>query len=153
MKRVFRLVFYFTLILCGVFFDYNKNVSASSNIYYDDIYTYGNVIVNNVDGLEIDFSGNLVEVGDYYELYFNIVNPSSVDMEISDYTLSQDNQFLSYSLTYSNGDEINIGDIVKSGESKRVKYRVYYKENCLENCLNSDLIIDNNFNIDYEQVI
>ena len=132
---------------------HNLNANASGDIskgiYYDNVKYTDNVLFNSVDGVNIDYSAQLKYPGDYYELYFDIVNSSGYSVEITDCIYNDDDDYIDYELTYENGNEINVGDAIKNGESIRVKYRVFYKKYIIED----NYTFDTSFSILYEQVI
>ena len=94
-----------------------------------------------------NYSATLNDVGDYYEIDFDVVNPTEYDMEIDELDLNDDDKYINYSLIYENGDLVNIGDVIKNGESKTFKYIVFYENKVLED--NYDF--DTSFNINYKQ--
>ena len=131
---------------------HNLSVTASglnNGIYYDNIEYTDNVIFNGADGVNIDYSAKFANPGDYYELEFDIVNSTSYDVEIANCVYNDDDDYIDYELTYEDGKDINIGDIIKSGEKVRVKYRVLYK-NYIDR---ENYTFDTSFNILYAQVI
>ena len=130
-------------------FTANASGDLKKGIYYDKVDYTDNVAFNNVDGTSIDYSAELAKPGDYYELYFDVVNSTNYNVEITDCIYNEDDDYLDYELTYENGEKINIGDIIKKGESIRVKYKVLYKEYIMEN----EYTFDTSFSILYEQVI
>lgn len=123
--------------------------SFNKGIYYDNIKYSDNVVFNKVDGTNIDYSANLSSPGDYFEIYFDVVNSTNYNVEISDYVYNEDDDYIDYELTYADGKSINNGDIIKKGESKRLMYKVYYKNPIVEDEYN----IDTSFYIYYEQAI
>lgn len=132
---------------------HNFTASASGDInkgiYYDNIDYTDNVEFKSIDGVNLDYSAFLSYPGDYYELNFDVVNSTSYNMGITDCIYNEDDDYIDYELTYEDGTQINSGDIIKKGESIRVKYKVLYKK-----YINDDnYIIDNSFSILYEQVI
>ena len=141
-------------LLAIITFGYhNLNTSASDNlnngIYYDNIEYTDNVLFNSVDGVIIDYSANLNKPGDYYELYFDVVNSTSYDVEITDCIYQEDDDYIAYELTYDDGSHINIGDVINKGEKVRIKYKVLYKS-----YVNVDnYTFDTSFSILYGQVI
>ena len=92
-------------------------------LYYDNFKHTSNVILSSVDG-------------------FN-----SYDMEISKLDLHKDDKYISYRLAYEDGGLVNIGDVIKKGESKTLKYIVLYENQVLED----DYHFDSSFNINYGQ--
>ena len=130
---------------------FNADASADlkKGIYYDNVDYTDNVAFNKVEGSNLDYSAELVKPGDYYELYFDVVNSTKYDVEITDCIYNDDDEYIDYDLVYENGDKINVGDIIKKGESIRVKYTVLYKEYITE----KDYTFDTSFSILYQQVI
>lgn len=156
MGRFIKTVIFIIIVLFGVAFDlyfddysstYNSNYKSS--VYYDNVVATDNVSITNVDGLNIDFNADLFAIGDYYEVGFDVVNPTSVDMEISQCVYNNDNYYLNSSLVYDDGTLVSVGDVVKSGESVRVKYIVSYENELI----NTNTTMDSSFYIDYEQVL
>ena len=141
------------LVFLGVMFSVfsldEKGFKSSRGIYYDNIDYTDNVTFNSVDGTSIDYSAQLTKPGDYYEVMFDVVNSTSYDVEIADHIYNKDDDYIEYRLTYDNGKTINNGDVIKSGETRRIKYRVYYKDYILDN----NYSFDSSFYIYYEQVI
>lgn len=116
-------------------------------LYYDNFKHTSNVILSGVDGYNFDYSATLNKVGDYYEIDFDVINPTSYDMEISKLDLHKDDKYISYRLAYEDGGLVNIGDVIKKGESKTLKYIVLYENQVLED----DYHFDSSFNINYGQ--
>ena len=121
----------------------------NKGVYYDNFKYTDNVIFNGSDGLNIDYTANLNRVGDYYEIAFDVINDSSVDVEISDCSYHDDDSYIDYELTYSDGKAIHEGDILKQGEKKQLKYRVLYKKQIEED----NYQFDSSFSLGYEQVL
>lgn len=131
----------------GNFVDTNN--SSKKEIYYDNFDYTENVIFYGSDGLDIQYSGELSIPGDYYELTFDVINESNVDVEIADCFYQETDDFIAYNLLYANGEKISIGDTLKKGESKRLKYKVVYKKS-----IESDEYeFDSSFRIHFEQII
>ena len=121
----------------------------NKGVYYDNFKYTDNVIFNGSDGLNIDYTANLNRVGDYYEIAFDVINDSIVDVEISDCSYHDDDSYIDYELTYSDGKAIHEGDILKQGEKKQLKYRVLYKKQIEED----NYQFDSSFSLGYEQVL
>lgn len=140
------------LFLLGVWY-YSIRVNATTTfnkgIYYDNIEYTDNVSFNSVDGVNIDYDAELDKPGDFYELYFDVINGTSYDVEITECLYNEDDEYIGYELTYDNGKKVSNGDVIKKGESVRLKYKVLYKEYVLDN----DYTFDSSFSIFYEQVI
>ncbi len=134
-----------TLLFVGFIFD--SSDSSKSKIYYDNVSYSNNVILNNVDGLEIDYCASLDKPGDYYEIYFDMVNETKYDFYISNIDLKKDDNHVHYELRYDDGYDVNTGDIIKTGEKKRVRYKVLYKRAFIE-----EYNFDTNFSINFEMI-
>ncbi len=127
----------------------NASGDLEKGIYYNNIEYTDNVEFKSVDGVKIDYSAQLNTPGDYYELYFDIVNSTNYDVAISDCIYNEDDDYIGYDLTYENGEKIGMGDVIKKHDTIRVKYKVLYK-----NYINVEsYVIDTSFSILYEQVI
>ena len=125
------------------------NNNLSKGIYYDNIEYSENVVFNKVDGTNIDYSAQLNVPGDYFELYFDVVNSTNYNVEISDLIYNQNDDYIEYELTYDDGTLISSGDVIKKGESKRLKYKVYYKNLVIED----EYTFNTSFYIYYSQAI
>lgn len=119
------------------------------NIYYDNIQYTDNIQFYGVNGLSLQYAGQLATPGDFYELSFDVVNDSEVDVEISNCTYQTSDYYIDYQLTYDDGKDILVGDILEKGEKRRIKYRVLYK-----NLIDSNYYEwDSSFHLSYEQVL
>ena len=130
-----------------IFGDFSVTERATAkvvnDIYYDNVEFYG------VDGLNIRYLGELIAPGDSYEISFDVVNGASVDVAIAQCDYQKDDRFVEFHLTYDNGESVSVGDILKKGERKRLKYIVYYK-----NMIDQESYeFDSSFHISYEQAL
>ena len=146
-----RLVLVLLLILISVGYHAMANARDSLNdgIYYDNIDYTDNVVFNGTDGVNMDYSAKFINPGDYYELYFDVVNSTDYNMAISNCIYHENDEYINYELTYEDGSVINIGDIINKHERVRVKYKVMYMNYIDED----DYTIDTSFSILYTQVI
>ena len=128
-------------------FSVDARNDLTKGIYYDNINYTDNVVFNSVDGVNIDYSAELNVPGDYYELVFDVVNGTKYNIMITDCVYNSDDKYIGYELTYDDGTEIKNGDIIKKGESKRIKYKVLYKE-----LIQEEYSFNTGFSILYEQV-
>ena len=147
MKYLNSLVILIPLVFGIV--DSKLSEANHQGIYYDNFNYTDNVIFKGSTGQNIDYTAQLTNVGDYYEISFDVINDSSVDVKISNCVYHQDDPYINYQLTYEDGKSINEGDILKQGESKTVKYRVLYKNQIVEDSYQ----FDTSFSIGYEQVL
>lgn len=148
---------YIDMLVVGVLFvggllfnTFTSDTNAlNKGVYYDNVNYTDNVVFNNVDGLKIDYSAELHNPGDYYELNFDVVNSTKYDVEIADYMFNESDNYITYELSYADGSKIKQGDIIKAGESKGLKYKVSYVNPIIED----NYTFDTSFSIQYEQAL
>lgn len=151
MVKYLDLVVIGALITIGVLFQSFSVQSKGSTqgMYYQNVQCSDNVELRKVSGLELDYAASLEGVGDSFDLYFEVVNSNDVDMIIDNYVLQKDDSYINYQLTYQDGSKIKHGDIIKSGEIKKIHYKVLY----IKQIDNEDYSFDTSFSINYEQAI
>lgn len=150
--KYLRILLVVLLVVIGIgyrTFATDAKSDLKKGIYYDNIEYSDNVIFNSVDGTNLDYNAELNMPGDYYELSFDIMNSTKYDVEITDYTYNQGDKYIGYELTYEDGKEVKNGDVIKKGHSKRLKYKVVYKNYIDE----ENYTFDTSFYISYEQII
>ena len=144
---------YLEIVLAGIGLAYfalfgNLSNHSTHNIYYDNIQYTDNVEFLGTEGLDIHYIGELSYPGDYYELTFDVVNDSPYDVEVVKCFYQESDSYIEYQLSYDDGSDILLGDVLKKGEKRHLKYRVLYKD-----YIESDSYeFDASFNIRYEQV-
>ena len=121
---------------------------SNKGIYYDNVKYSDNVTFYGVDGLNLKYSGDLNQVGDSYELTFDVCNDSDVVMMITDLN-TNDDPYVTYKLTYLDGSKIKVGDTLNKGEVKTLHYVVTYENPVLED----NYEVDSSFHIQYDQKI
>ena len=148
---------YIEMILVGLGLTYlavfgnikiNGDNQSIKGIYYDNFKYTDNVEFYGSDGLNIQYSGELSIPGDYYELTFDVVNSTGVDVEIADCFHQEPDEYIDFRLTYEDGQEVEVGDTLKSGETKRLTYKVTYQKGIDTD----DYEFDSSFSIHYEQL-
>lgn len=126
-----------------------KALDETNSVHYTNIEASDNVSVKKVDGLNIDYDADLEYPGDSYEVVFDIVNSSGVDMLIANCTWAEDTKFVDYDLRYvEDGKKLEKGDLIKKGETRKVVYKVTYKDDVISN---EDVKINTGFAINFEQ--
>ncbi len=141
-------------VICSIIFgDFSVAQRATAkvvqDIYYDNIEYSDNVSFYGVDGLTIQYTGELIAPGDSYEISFDVVNDADSDVIISQCRYQKDDKFVEYHLTYENGNLVQVGDVLKKGEKKRIKYLVFYKD-----LIDRDSYeFDSSFYISYEHAL
>lgn len=151
MKYIEMILVGLSLAYVTVLGDFKMTEKSNNNvkgIYYDNFHYTDNVEFYGSDGLNIQYSGELSIPGDFYELTFDVVNETDVDVEITDCFYQESDEFLDFQLTYENGKEVKVGDILKKGEIKQLKYKVLYQK-FIET---EEYEFDSSFNIHYEQI-
>ena len=147
--KYIKSILIIVMIFMGIISINTKEINIKKGVYYDNFNYTNNVTLKEVSGTTFDYSANLKNVGEYYEISFDIINDSNVDMIISDYTIPEEDKFIDYNISYTNGTKIKQGDIIKPGELKKVKYKVLYKNQIDEDHYQ----FDPSFEINYEQNI
>ena len=117
----------------------NTEVVANTwNIHFENIIVKeGSVIATNPaiinnDNTSISYSVTLSRSKDYYEFTVDVKNDGTLPGKMSLSNLSgitsEAESVINYSVTYTNGNSVNIGDILNAGAKKTIKVRVYYKD-------------------------
>ncbi len=92
---------------------------------------------------------NLEEEKEFYEFTLDVSNNGTFDAKVDDINLevNNDQNILNYSLTYLDDKNIAKDDLLKSGETKTIKVRIYYpiQKEKIYDALNLDL----NFSLKY----
>ena len=128
--------------------------NATWNIYWDNVQvTTGSVTAstpNISNGTTVSYNVTLTNPGDYYEFTVDAVNAGSINAIIDSITTTLNDgpmtslpSYLNYSLTNENGEEIAVGQELNSGETKKYKFRIDYKNLYLRQPINSRNFIDN----------
>ena len=150
MVKYIRIGFVGILLFFGMVMTLgSSNAYENNGIYYDNVEYSDNVTFYGVEGLNLNYSAQMEKVGDSYELVFDVVNDSGVNVQITDTMIHQDDPYIHYQLTYADGNEIQDGDVLLKGESKKLRYVV-----CYENPIMTDEYeVDSSFQIHFEQKI
>lgn len=81
---------------------------------------------------EITYSVNLSVPGDFFEFTVDVTNAGSLDAMVSDVNnhqlTAEQEKYLSYKATYIDGTEVNINDLLKAGNTDRLRIRLEFKE-------------------------
>lgn len=84
-----------------------------------------------MDGNTVYFKHLLVKPGDKFEFTTKFSNNGTIDAKVDTVTKSDLNataqRFLTYDVTYANGNAINTGDLLRAGEDVTFKVTVTYK--------------------------
>lgn len=84
-----------------------------------------------MDGNTVYFKHLLVKPGDKFEFTTKFSNNGTIDAKVDTVTKSDLNataqRFLTYDVTYANGNAVNSGDLLRAGEEATFKVTVTYK--------------------------
>ncbi len=133
----------------------NWNIIFENITYNTDNFTQ-NKVVNITNGTSLNFSLNLINPGDKYEFTFDIKNKGTLDALIKSLNIDQLTEeqkvYLEYKVTYLDGSEIEVNDLLKKGESKKVKVTLRYKNLRATDLLpTEDVNLNLNIGINYYQ--
>ena len=150
MVRYMRVGIIGILLLFGVLFSLGSSYGYNAKgIYYDNVRYSDNVHFYGVEGLNISYSADLSKLGDSYELVFDVVNDSGVDVVITDCVYHEEDPYIHYELTYVDGAKIQEGDLLQKDDVKTIRYVVTYQNPVMDD----EYEVDSSFHILYEQKI
>ena len=170
-KRTFFALFLFLLLLgVGVGFSYlttNLSIDGTSNVksarwdvHFDNLEPNSdNTASGNAsyDDTTVNFSTTLNNPGDFYEFTVDVVNAGTLNakldsIEILPVLTPEQQNYFNYTVTYSDGLEINEKDALDAGKTEKIKVRVEYKELADASLYPSeDDAIDFSVTMNYEQ--
>ena len=107
-------------------------------------------------GTEVNYIANLINAGDFYAFEVDIVNNGEFDAKVASIfkdSLDYNQQkYLDYDVLYMDGELVNINDIIKAGNKKRIVVTVRYKDGVKISDLSSEISsINLSFSINFEQ--
>lgn len=140
MKKIMIILL---LVFCILFINNDRVDSRNKNIYYDNFRYTNNVDFNDM----FDYHAYLVNVGDYYEIEFDVINGTGDSYEIKNLNINESDEYFSYELRYLDDKKVSIGDKLNGNSKVSMKYRVEYKKS-IEN--NRDT--DSSFGLEYGQI-
>jgi hypothetical protein len=109
------------------------------------------------DNTSISFNINLSEPNEIYEFSIQVINNGSLDAKLSEFSITPIEgtlaNYIEYTVKYSDGSNINIGDKLLYNTNKTLVVRVRYKVNSYENLLHNDQSLNLGFNLKYVQDI
>ena len=110
----------------------------------------------NSDSTSINYSITLSRPKEYYEFTVDVKNDGTLPGKVSISTLSgldtTSSKIIDYSITYTNGNPVNVGDILNAGAKKTIRVRVFYKDDISESDFPStDLNLNLTYTLQYVQ--
>ncbi len=147
-KKFIYSIFLILLLVIGIGYAYltsnlsisgNTNVSTNSwNIHFENLnVSTGSISTSspatiNAAGDAITYTIDLNRPKEYYEFTVDVKNDGTLPGKVSISTLSgittEASSIIDYSVSYTNGNPVNIGDILNAGAKKSIKVRVFYKD-------------------------
>ena len=140
-----KLLMILVIIICIFILNARRVDSREKSLYYDNFRYTDNVEFRD----KFDYKANLVNIGDYYEITFDVVNESNNKYEVKDLLLNNNDKYFSYELVYMDNSRVNIGDKIDKNSTITMKYRVTYNNIVVDT--NEDL--DTSFNIEFGQIL
>ena len=113
-------------------------------------------MINN-SNLSINFNFMLNLPGDFYEFTVDVVNKGTIDAMIESFEKTpelteEQAKYLNYIIEYQNGEQLGVNQVVKAGESVRLKVVVEYRKDLNEEDLPTiDNMLNLGFTVNYVQ--
>ena len=169
-KRIMYFSLFFMLLFISIGYDYlsaalsiNGNTTIAANtwdIHFTNLsITEGSVTATTPAAIQtnttnIFYSVELASPGDFYEFEVDIVNAGTIGGKISLVNIqgisSAAEPYLEQSIKYTNGNPVQVDDLLNPGASKRIVVRVGYKED-LNTLPEDDIELDLELDITYTQ--
>ena len=145
-------VFLIILLAIGIGYAYltsnlsisgNTNVSTNTwNIHFENIQVKdGSVTASTSPTLSnnntsITYTIDLNRPKEYYEFTVDVKNDGTLPGKVSVSTLSgittEASSVIDYSVTYTNGNPVSVGDILNAGDKKVIRVKIFYKDDISE---------------------
>ena len=110
------------------------------------------------DELNINYAITLDKPGDFYEFTVDVVNTGTIDAKLKELPViegvsAQQDAYVNYTFTHTDGSEILVGEEIKVGESENFKVRVEFDSSITEDSQlpKTDQSMDLNVTMVYEQ--
>ena len=147
-KNLYKSIILVVILLIGIGYAYltsnlsisgNTNVSTNTwNIHFENLnVSTGSISTSspatiNAAGDAITYTIDLNRPKEYYEFTVDVKNDGTLPGKVSISSLSgldtTSSKIIDYSVTYTNGNPVNIGDILNAGAKKSIKVRTFYKD-------------------------
>ncbi len=93
----------------------------------------GTIALATGDPTRLNFSVELALPGDFYEFTVDIANKGTIDAMLTSVNKSQltadQQKYLTYTVSYADGNNLTVKDGLRANASKKVKVRVEYNKN------------------------
>ena len=153
-KKLFIFLIVIILVVIGVGYAFlTKTLSINSdvtmnknswNIYFDNVKVSDGSVSGtpelSSDKSKITFTAEISNPGDFYEFTADVINGGTIDAMVdslgnTDILTASQKKYLDYSITYQNGETIENKDLLKSGETRKIKVRLTFKRDITESDL------------------
>lgn len=126
----------------------NKWSVPIKNIKVDDNSSaVGKIVDEDIDEGNLTYNTNIEKPGDFYGFSADIVNDGTIDAKIGSINLDglseRHKRYLEYTVSYLDGTEIKINDIIKANTKKTV-----YVKLCMKEDINAEDLPDTDEKID-----
>ena len=169
-KRIMYFSLFFLLLFISVGYAYlnaalsingHTELSANTwNIHFENLaVTDGSVAASTPAAIQSDTTNIVYSVlldrpGDFYEFEVDVVNAGTIGGKISLVNIqgisSAAEPYLEHSIKYTNGNNVQVDDLLNPSARKRIVVRVGYKED-LNSLPEDDIELDLVFNASYSQ--
>ena len=108
------------------------------------------------DNTNITYTVKLNRPKDFYEFTVDVVNSGTLPAKVSISSLSgitsEAEDIVDYNVTYTNGNPVNVGDILNAGATKHIRVRVFYIDDITEDDLpDSNISLILTYTLNYVQ--
>ena len=155
-KKIWLLVILFLLSIVGAVSAFliitkgdktdTKKTNYDSNIYFANIKEFSGSVtatkkaeISNDDKTKLTYEVTLSKPGDFYQFNVDVKNDDSADCilnavksKMNGKSISKLPEYLEYSVTYNDGQEIKANQAIKSGKTKTYTVRIAYKKDLSE---------------------
>ena len=112
--------------------------------------------IDTNDDTSITYTVKLNRPKEFYEFTVDVVNEGSLPGKVSISSLSgitaEAEDIVDYSITYTNGNPVQVGDILNAGATKHIKVRVYYNDEIdIEDLPSTNLNLTLTYTLQYVQ--
>ena len=171
-KKFIWSVFLILLLVIGIGYAYltsnlsisgNTNVSTNTwNIHFENLnVSTGSISTSspatiNAAGDAIIYTIDLNRPKEFYEFTVDVKNDGTLPGKLSISQISgldtTSSKVIDYTITYTNGNPVGVGDILNAGAKKSIKVRVYYKDDITASDFpNSNLNLNLTYTLQYIQ--
>ena len=165
-KNLYKSIILLIILAIGIGYAYltsNLSITGATevvantwDIHFDNLnVTTGSVTASTPATIDsndtsIEYAITLSRPKDFYEFTVDVKNDGTLPGKVSISTLSgldtTSSKIIDYSIKYTNGNPVNIGDILNAGAKKTIKVRVFYKDDISESDFPSNNL---NLNLTY----